>query len=65
MKNGQKKRRKLMTETEQEHAQMIDFQNERMKKLEKRMDELAETLFFAMRMMSNYMDKLEDSDYEQ
>jgi hypothetical protein len=54
-----------MTETEQEHAQMIDFHNERMKKLEKRMDELAETLFFAMRMMSNYMDKLEDSDYEQ
>jgi hypothetical protein len=54
-----------MTETEQEHAQMIDFQQERIKKLEKRMDELAETLFFAMRMMSNYMDKLEDSDYEQ
>lgn len=54
-----------MTETEQEHAQMIDFQQERIKKLEKRMDELSETLFFAMRMMSNYMDKLEDSDYEQ
>jgi len=53
-----------MTEIEQEHAQMIDLTQERINKLEKRIDELSETLFFAMRMMSNYMDKLEDTEYD-
>lgn len=53
-----------MTETEQEHAQMIDITQERIKRLEKRIEELSETLFFAMRMMSNYMDKLEDTEYD-
>lgn len=54
-----------MTETEQEHAQAIDFQQEKIKRLEKRVEELADTLFFAMRMMSNYIDKMEDDIYDK
>jgi len=54
-----------MTETEQQHAQAIDLTQEKIKRLEKRIDELSETLLFAMRMMNNYMEKLEDEHYEQ
>jgi len=54
-----------MTETEQEHAQAIDFQQEKIKRLEKRVDELSGTLFFAIRMMNNFMEQVEDNHYEQ
>jgi len=54
-----------MTETEQEHAQAIDFTQEKLRRLEKRVEELADTLFFAMRMMSNYIDKMEDDIYDK
>lgn len=49
-----------MTETEQEHAQAIDLTMARINKLEKKVDELGETLVFTMRMVSNYLDKLEE-----
>ena len=43
----------------EEQAQTIDLQQERLNRLERKQEELAETLIFAMRMMSNLMDRLE------
>jgi len=54
-----------MTETEQEHAQAIDLTMARINRLEKKVDELGETLLFTMRMVSNYLDKLEEEQDDQ
>jgi uncharacterized membrane protein len=54
-----------MTETEQEHAQAIDLTLERINRLEKKVDELSETLIFTMRMVSNYLDKFEEENYDK
>jgi len=43
-----------MTETEQEHAQLIDFQNERIKRLEAEVSDLRTTLLCAMEMITEY-----------
>ena len=51
-----------MTETEQQHAQLIDLTQERLNRLEKKVEELQETLLFSMRLMSNYMDRLEENN---
>ena len=52
----------MMTETEQQHAQLIDLTQERLNRLEKKVEELQETLLFSMRLMSNYMDRLEENN---
>ena len=48
----------------EEHSQTIDLQQERINRLEKKQEELTETLLFAMRLMTNYMERLE-ADYDQ
>lgn len=53
-----------MTETEEQHAQLIDLTQERLNKLERKVEELQETLLFSMRLMSNYMDRLEEDNVQ-
>lgn len=45
-----------MTEIEQEHAQLIDLNLERLNKLEKDLDDLKETLLCVMNMMTAYFE---------
>ena len=45
-----------MTEIEQEHAQLIDLNLERLNKLEKELDDLKETLLCVMNMMTAYFE---------
>jgi len=48
----------------EEQSQTIDLQQERINRLEKKVEELSETLIFSMRLMTNYMERLE-ADYDQ
>lgn len=43
-----------MTPVEQEHAQLIDFQNERIKRLESEVNDLRTTLLCTMEMITEY-----------
>ena len=43
-----------MTPVEQEHAQLIDFQNERIKRLEAEVNDLRTTLLCTMEMITEY-----------
>ena len=43
-----------MTPVEQEHAQLIDFQNERIKRLESEVNDLRTTLLCVMEMVTEY-----------
>lgn len=45
-----------MTEIEQEHAQLIDLNLERLNKLEKDIEDLKETLLCVMNMMTAYFE---------
>jgi hypothetical protein len=45
-----------MTEIEQEHAQLIDFNLERLNKLERDLEDLKETLLCVMNMMTAYFE---------
>jgi hypothetical protein len=43
-----------LTPVEQEHAQLIDFQNERIKRLESEVNDLRTTLLCTMEMITEY-----------
>ena len=43
-----------LTPVEQEHAQLIDFQNERIKRLESEVNDLRTTLLCVMEMVTEY-----------
>jgi len=45
-----------MTPVEQEHAQLIDFQNERIKRLEAEVNDLRTTLLCTMGMITEYFE---------
>lgn len=43
----------------EEQSQTIDLQQERLNRIERKQEEITTTLIFAMRMMTNLMERLE------
>lgn len=54
-----------MTEIEQEHAQLIDLNLERLNKLERDLEDTKETLLAMMNMMTAYFESQKNKTKEQ
>lgn len=48
----------VLTETEQEHSQLIDFQNERINRMEQEISDLRTTLLATMEMLTAYFQQV-------
>jgi hypothetical protein len=48
----------------EEQSQTIDLQQERLNRIERKQEEITTTLIFAMRMMTNLMERLESEQDE-